>query len=72
MTDVEPVNVDKDTIIECYQKFTNVDSKEPTKMSEREELTYHELLKINEDLRKRLDILEEKIVGDGLEYLLED
>lgn len=72
MTDVEPVNVDKDTIIECYQKFTNVDSKEPAKMAEREELTYHELLKINEDLRKRLDILEEKIVGDGLEYLLED
>ena len=43
-----------------------------SKMNKDKEQSYHDLLKENKELKEWLDTLEEKIVGDGLEYLLEN
>ena len=65
-------NTRSQKIIECYHNFTKLDPKCVFRMNRDEKQSYHELLKINEELTQRLETLEEKIVGDGLEYLLED
>lgn len=65
-------------IVDCYHKFTKVDPKQLMKNIENDngEKTMSELIdKLNKEnnyLKERLESLEEKILGDGLEYLLED
>jgi len=79
LKDFKSKNTHYQKIIESYHNFTKLDPKSVFRMNRDSKQSYHELLKENKELSQRLYkledhllTLEEKIVGDGLEYLLED
>lgn len=70
LKDFKSKNTHYQKIIESYHNFTKLDPKSVFRMNRDNKQSYHELLKENKELSQRLEVLEEKIVGDGLEYLL--
>ena len=72
LKDFKSKNTQYQKIIESYHNFTNLDPRTVFRINRDKKQSYQELLNENKKLTQRLDTLEEKIVGDGLEYLLEE